>query len=400
VTYTIVLPLVTIVSGLLVGVVVHPWAAAPRRLLGSPLMRVVGKRSYGLYLWSWPISRLLDAWQGSVIRFIIAMVITVVVSETCYRFVEIPIRRKGFRRWMSGWFGGYIQVKQIQWGISGGFVIALIALSWFYANVTPYNVAVDTASVALDLPVDPAVSTVPPSSNNADSATTVADTRRGVVLVGDSQANSFAVNLPDGTDRVFRIGDGSVEGCSVFDKGSAMSPTRGLVRSFEGCAGWQAKWVAAAQKTNASVAIVMVGAWDVFDRNVGGQAVPFASDAFNEQFLAGLQQGIDALAGAGVQVALLEVPCMRPVAVKGAGVQPFEERGDDARTVHLNRLFQKAVAANPGKAMYLPGPRQWCDNPAISTDLTYRWDGVHLYKPGVKLVLETIGPTILALPTR
>ena len=44
------------------------------------------------------------------------------------------------------------------------------------------------------------------------------------------------------------------------------------------------------------------------------------------------------------------------------------------------------------------GPTEWCNDPAISTDLGYRWDGVHVYKPGAKLIYETIAPALLAIP--
>ena len=43
------------------------------------------------------------------------------------------------------------------------------------------------------------------------------------------------------------------------------------------------------------------------------------------------------------------------------------------------------------------GPTAWCDDPAISTDLNYRWDGVHVYKPGANLIYETIAPALLQI---
>ena len=46
------------------------------------------------------------------------------------------------------------------------------------------------------------------------------------------------------------------------------------------------------------------------------------------------------------------------------------------------------------------GPTEWCNDPAIATDLGYRWDGVHVYKPGAKLIYETIAPALLAIPLR
>jgi peptidoglycan/LPS O-acetylase OafA/YrhL len=75
------------------------------RLLDLPPIRWVGERSYGLYLWHWPVFVLvigaLPTWErmGAAGWALggIALVITVVAATLSYRFIEQPIRRGGFR---------------------------------------------------------------------------------------------------------------------------------------------------------------------------------------------------------------------------------------------------------------------------------------------------------------
>jgi hypothetical protein len=143
---------------------------------------------------------------------------------------------------------------------------------------------------------------------------------------------------------------------------------------------------------------VVLGAWDVFDVEVGGQLIAFNTPAADKRFTDDLGLGVAALRGTGAKVALLEVPCMRPKDVKGAGVPALPERGDDARVAHLNQLLKQVAAADPVNVSFVSGPTEWCNDPAISTDLGYRWDGVHVYKPGAKLIYETIAPALLAIP--
>ncbi|HVX09065.1 acyltransferase family protein [Humibacter sp.] len=95
-----------VVSLLSVGVV---WAATrPGSALGAALdvrpLRAVGVRSYGLYLWHWPVLVLVaaalpgppaGAWAWLVPS--IALAISAVATALSYRFVETPIRRGGFR---------------------------------------------------------------------------------------------------------------------------------------------------------------------------------------------------------------------------------------------------------------------------------------------------------------
>jgi peptidoglycan/LPS O-acetylase OafA/YrhL len=82
-------------------------AATPGGLLGRALgwtpMRWVGVRSYGIYLWHYPII-VLTAAAGTVgtpvsaVRAVILVAVTVAIAAASWRFVEDPIRRGSYRR--------------------------------------------------------------------------------------------------------------------------------------------------------------------------------------------------------------------------------------------------------------------------------------------------------------
>ncbi len=95
------LAVVSLLSLVVVAVVVHPAASTARSFFGSPALVAIGKRSYGIYLWSWPISVICGAYVGSWTRFIAAMSVTIVVSEFSYKYIETPIRKGGLRRWFD-----------------------------------------------------------------------------------------------------------------------------------------------------------------------------------------------------------------------------------------------------------------------------------------------------------
>ena len=66
------------------------------RLLGASPLLWVGTRSYGLYLYHWPIYQIIRGVAGRALslgQFAFAMLLTVVVAEASYRFLETPIRR-------------------------------------------------------------------------------------------------------------------------------------------------------------------------------------------------------------------------------------------------------------------------------------------------------------------
>jgi hypothetical protein len=78
------------------------------RALDNRVLRWVGRRSYGIYLWHWPLIVLAvrvapprlagpAAWAAAALA--------VVVAALSFRFVETPIRRDGFRAGLARWFG-------------------------------------------------------------------------------------------------------------------------------------------------------------------------------------------------------------------------------------------------------------------------------------------------------
>ena len=383
--YQWLLPLVSLLSLVAVMVVVHPAAAGMRRVLGWGPLVAVGRRSYGLYLWHWPIFVFLGVRHGSTVRFTTALVLTVICSELCYRYVELPARRGAIGRWWRS--AGPARVRVVAAGAA-----AVVVLAGVYAAVGPYDRA-QGGEATFRSPAPP------PTPAAAGPATTAGPAPpRRVAIVGDSQAHSLAVNEPAGLAETLAIVDGSLDGCSVYDAGSVRSARAGFGNSFAMCEGWQDDWAAAVSGADAEIALVVLGAWDVFDLVTGdGEILPFGTAGWDTYVTANLQTGVDALVGAGARVALLEVPCMRPKDVEGAGVPALPERGDDARVAHVNGLLRGVAAANPGQVVFVDGPDAWCNDEAVANDLAMRWDGVHVYQPGAALIYETITPALLAL---
>jgi peptidoglycan/LPS O-acetylase OafA/YrhL len=108
------LPLVALLSAVAVLGAIVPGSLLGR-ILDIPPLRWVGLRSYGIYLWHWPVLLLVTAaepgWQDSPkaswLIGAVTVAITVTAAALSYRFVERPIRRLGFgvwatRMWRSG----------------------------------------------------------------------------------------------------------------------------------------------------------------------------------------------------------------------------------------------------------------------------------------------------------
>ena len=71
-------------------------------VIGTPILVWVGVRSYGLYLFHWPIYQMMRGVTGrnlSVAQFVAAVIISLIVTELSFRLIETPIRRGHVGRW-------------------------------------------------------------------------------------------------------------------------------------------------------------------------------------------------------------------------------------------------------------------------------------------------------------
>ena len=414
------LAVVSILSLVVVATVVHPAATAARRSSASPALVGLGKRSYGVYLWSWPII-------GAVrrVRRIVVALHRGDVDHDRRGGVLVHLHRDAdpqgrTRRWFA-------QTRAITSG-STRTIVARRSPAWcwsrrsalFYARVQRFDRAAGGADVAIDLAkVQSAVGRRASRRSvdrrrSADDAAVVAGTPTvsptdvrcasvaassqpagpaRLVIVGDSQAHALAINLPSGIESAFTITDGSVEGCSVYDDGTVRSQRAGFNRSFADCGGWADKWGKAASKGHAQIALVVLGAWDVFDVEVGGQLIPFNTPAADKRFTDDLGNGVAALRAAGLEGGAARGAVHAPEGRQGrrcAGAARARRRCPGRPPQHS--CCARSRPRDPANVSFVNGPTEWCNDPAISTDLGYRWDGVHVYKPGAKSDLRDDRP--------
>ena len=96
----------SILTAILVIVAAHPGLKFGKRL-GNPILKWFGDRSYGIYLWHWPIFVLMrsgiDIQWPDPIAFAVKIVIVLVMADMSYRFVEIPIRQGAIGSRLSVW---------------------------------------------------------------------------------------------------------------------------------------------------------------------------------------------------------------------------------------------------------------------------------------------------------
>ena len=110
-------------------------------LFRTKVMRWFGQRSFSLYLWHWPVIMMLKAlFEGnqnsdkSWILGLVAVPISLLLSEISYQFIENPFRRGGYKKtWKTYWSSrpGFSELRdgfgKTMWPVVPFLVIASVA---------------------------------------------------------------------------------------------------------------------------------------------------------------------------------------------------------------------------------------------------------------------------------
>lgn len=167
----------------------------------SRLAEWIGKRSYTFYLWHWPVFvyfRPGDELPDNLpLAFLIRLFLTLILSDTTYRFIELPIRTDGFQA-----FG-----KNRRAFFAGTFASIVLAFGALYLSDTPRastsEMQVATADIhaaTMDAQSTPADIQAEPTDNQAESTDTQAESTVPMAVVSpDESIAAHHGNLKEST---------------------------------------------------------------------------------------------------------------------------------------------------------------------------------------------------------
>ena len=128
--------IIALVTAVLIAVATHP-AVRFGTILGIRPMRYIGQRSYGLYLWHWPIFMVtrpgLDIPLDGIGLLGLRLALTFAVAELSFRFVEMPIRKGAIDRFVKRWRESAGERRRSlairAWVVGAAAAIALVMLA-------------------------------------------------------------------------------------------------------------------------------------------------------------------------------------------------------------------------------------------------------------------------------
>jgi peptidoglycan/LPS O-acetylase OafA/YrhL len=381
--------------GLSVGAVIIAVVATPRsivpRFLALPPIRYVGRISYGLYIWHWPIFLWLNNQRTGLLGwelFAVRAAVTFAVSVVSFHLVERPIRMGTFVGQWRAWL-------VVPAGV-GAVLVALVAAT----TTTPAVAGIP----AVDIGTTGATTTTSPG------APTSAQPVR-VLLLGDSTALTLGLGLSLRQDKFgYVIADKGILGCGVVD-GPEVELLGAIDSTPSACNGspytpgepetdqpWSYQWLMAINQGKPNVVVLLAGRWEVADREYQGQWTNILNPMFAAYVKQQLEKASSVVTSTGARMVFLTAPCT------DEGEQPDGAPWPEDNSMRLavyNALIRQVAAEHPQTDSVVDLNAAACPHGQFASSIggvNIRWsDGVHFSITGGEYLAPRIMPPIVAV---
>jgi peptidoglycan/LPS O-acetylase OafA/YrhL len=376
-------------------------------VLSRRLPVAVGRLSYSLYLWHWPVYLWLTPdrtdLDGTAL-VVVRIAASFVVALASFALIEQPIRLK--RAFRPVVVLAAVCVPVVLVGVArlddpprDRFALtersgAVTALEGATSTTAPVATTTPDTGTRADAP-GPATTVVPPVA----APTTAPPDDVDLVLFGDSVGATFFDNLRDDSlpfpasyIPVGRLGCGIMDGYAVVP-----GEPSGL---NDDCLLWPGELEAAVDAVDPDVVLIMIGAWEVFDTVIDGVRLDVGTPEHAAAVERRLRQAVGIAGADGAHVVLFDVPCFDEPE-RELGGEVGRPRNDPDRVAAVNAIFHE-VATEEGITI-LPYHDLVCaDNEPRDffggTDV--RPDGVHFPmgvedSPEARFVWEWVGQQLL-----
>ncbi len=345
------------------------------RFFSLPPLRYLGRVSYGMYLWHFPLFQYVDHARTDLSPyplFALRTALTIAIASVSFYLVELPIRRGTFLRGWKAWLATPAAITAT--------VVAVLA-----ATVVP--AAPVSASFTPPKKMDTGIYAGPPVR---------------VLLVGDSTAFTVGIGL-GAYQKSYDVKwkDGGILGCGVaegleFQLQGVDAPMDSACTGSATTEQWPQVWKGLMNSFRPNVVMILAGRWEVVNRTYEGHWTNILNPTYAAYVKRQLRLAVHVAGSSGAKVVLLTAPCY------DTGEQPDGQpwpEDSPARLAVYNKLVRQVAATSKNtslinfNAMACPGGHYETYLDGVDA----RYDGVHFTLGGGVVFESRIFPTLVRL---
>ena len=369
---------------LLASVQAHPDGFVARIFSTRPVVWI-GRISYGLYLWHWPVYVVLSPARtglSGIGLLTLRFAVTFAIATASYYWVELPVRRGALQRFTSRQRVAVVLGAPLA-------IVAMVGLTTACARPAPPDSLESIAASATRSPSPISTSTPAPSDVRA-------------VLVGDSIALSLYAAYQPALIPGLSVYPGTEFGCGLVPYDVALNGAP--IKARAQCQTWEQQRAQRIASAGANLGVMFVGPWEQYDRWIDGEAVPYTDRRWQEATVNAYSRVIAELAQLPAQAVVLGTchgaPALDlPDAVLYQAGRFADVVNDPARIAAVNAAAREAVRRSGRDITIIdpnPYPGDGGDYRATIDGVPMHTDGVHFTEEGARLYWQWLGPRLLS----
>jgi peptidoglycan/LPS O-acetylase OafA/YrhL len=366
-------------------VVLDPRSPITRLLAAAPLVWL-GRISYGVYLWHWPLFSYVTSDATGLSRWpllTVRLLGTLLVAVLSYHLIEQPIRRG-------------VLVRRLPHRLpiavtAGACAVVLVAIE--IATAPPPAAPAEAAPVIVTTAV-PKPSAPVERPHRATSGT---GREPRITFFGDSVSWTIGTYLPPHPGMWTSVR--AIEGCGIATLPQILQLGTPHT-NYPGCTNWYNRWRSGVDKDNPDVAVIELNRWELMDRKLNGSYQHVGEPGYDAYLLGQLDKAVSVAGSRGAAVVLLTAAYTHRAEKPDGSLYPEDQ---PARVDAWNKLLYQEAAKQPGKVTVLNLTPVVCPDGKFTWSigkLRIRSDGLHYTTAGVqKIIAPWLLPKLAAIAT-
>jgi peptidoglycan/LPS O-acetylase OafA/YrhL len=365
------------VAAVLAHTVLQPEGLLARALGVAPLARL-GRISYGVYLWHWPLFLLVNGERTGLTGPALLATrvgLTVAVAALSYVLIEQPIR--------TGQWPIPIQRLRLRAGArtaaAGGAVVVGASAALILVATAPAPQAPLLAAIPEPLASSTSQSSSTPSP--MERPLRMPGDKPRIAFFGDSVAWTLGFYLPTYTALTVTVP--AMQGCGIArlpDIRYADEPHT----NYQYCHVWDTVWRQSVADLDPDVAVILLDRWELMDRRLDGEYQHVGQKEFDAYLTSELELALSIVGARGGHTVLLTAPYTRRAERRDGSLYPEDE---PERVDAWNRLLRRVAEEHPQTVTVIDLNRRVCPDGEFTwsiDDLRIRSDGLHFTEEGVR----------------
>ena len=367
-------------------------SSATARVLGFGPFAYVGRISYGIYVWHWPIIVFVTADATGLSRYpllTVRLLLTLATAVVSYYVIEMPIRRGALRR---------LRLRRAPAAVTAAALGAAI-VSIMIAT-TPAVVTTTAAPAVVTSPAPPRGATaraVNIPMHRPGRKTGRSGNEPRITFFGDSVSWVIGTYLPKHPG--LWTSTRAIEGCGIATLPNILELGTPHT-NYPGCTNWANRWQAGVNADDPDVAVIELNRWELMDRKLNGVYQHVGEPGYDSYLLAQLDHAVTITGSRGAAVVLLTAAYTHRAEKPDGSLYPED---DPARVVAWNQLLYQEAAKHPNNVVVLNLTPVVCPAGKFTWDignLRIRSDGLHYTPAGVQRVIAPwLLPKLAAIAT-